>query len=546
MFDAGAIVGRMVLDTKQFNDAVDTVRLKGMYLADNMRNLAQKTTEFGKSIYYASRNVRQVATGLMFLGAGVITPLIATFKSAEKYSNNVRQEMERLNNVTIQLRMSVAEALVPVMHRLTNVIADLKERWMSLSPQVQQTILQTVFVAGMFLLLGGSIMNLVAQMGMLVGAILRLAGGFATLVLSNLPLAAIIIIVGAIVVAMLKWKSVMVVVISTAQGMASVLNTVFSGVLAIVEALVGSIAKVFAFLLGILEKAGRLVNSELTEKFKGWREELDKFASNTFSKSVANMDATVVAFNDTVDIAQGKNTEWADSVEGMREKFGNLKEMFSTLFEGLGTKEFDIPDNIYEASKTFAEGWIDSLKDVLNKLRDFGAMAQSIVDKLVTNLQTLFSDFFYNVLTGQVRDMKQLFVDFGNFVLRILSEVLAQLVVTKIVAGITGAFSGGGSYANVAGMGKVNVAPANYFMGAQEGLSPVPYTGVYRLHEGEEVTPKYGAGRKESLPITIYNMITPEAIAMAMSGREGEGVIVNVINLNSLRNGVIRREAVRR
>jgi len=46
--------------------------------------------------------------------------------------------------------------------------------------------------------------------------------------------------------------------------------------------------------------------------------------------------------------------------------------------------------------------------------------------------------------------------------------------------------------------------------------------------------------------LTIYNLITPEAIAAAMAGKEGEGVIVNAININSLRNGIVRREVKRR
>jgi len=37
-------------------------------------------------------------------------------------------------------------------------------------------------------------------------------------------------------------------------------------------------------------------------------------------------------------------------------------------------------------------------------------------------------------------------------------------------------------------------------------------------------------------------MITPEAIAAAMSGEEGTGVIINAVTLSSLNNGPIRKE----
>jgi hypothetical protein len=48
------------------------------------------------------------------------------------------------------------------------------------------------------------------------------------------------------------------------------------------------------------------------------------------------------------------------------------------------------------------------------------------------------------------------------------------------------------------------------------------------------------------IELTIHNLITQEAVAVAMSGKEGKGVIVNTINEDSLRYGTTKREVMRR
>jgi hypothetical protein len=90
-------------------------------------------------------------------------------------------------------------------------------------------------------------------------------------------------------------------------------------------------------------------------------------------------------------------------------------------------------------------------------------------------------------------------------------------------------------------MGTVPVAPANYYLGHDSGIEDVPETGIYKLHKNEKVVPAYDATKDRSTPITIYNLLTNETIAQAMASREGQGVIVNVFDVNAARGGVVRK-----
>jgi hypothetical protein len=225
----------------------------------------------------------------------------------------------------------------------------------------------------------------------------------------------------------------------------------------------------------------------------------------------------------------------ASGFDDLQTKINAIKE----LFAGIGKTEFYIPDKIYEASKTFAEGWHDALSDANNSLHNWGAMAASIVEQAVTSMQSAFSNLFQNILKGQLNSAKDFFIEWGNFVLKIISDVIAQIITAKIISSIFGIFSG--STVATAGLGNVLTAPANYFLGHASGIERVPETGIYKLHRNEQVVPAYDQAKTRDSQLVIYNLITNEAVAAAMQSKEGQGVIVNVIDVNASRGGIVRK-----
>jgi hypothetical protein len=211
------------------------------------------------------------------------------------------------------------------------------------------------------------------------------------------------------------------------------------------------------------------------------------------------------------------------------------------LFKNLGSQEIGV-NNWQEASKTFAQGWRDAMDKTIADLRNWGSMAEGIVQSMSSNMQSIFSSFFQNFLKGEIESAKDLFVEFGNFVLKIISDVIAQFITAKIITGMGSLFSAPTASASTSTNISTWSAPTPNLTTHAEGIEDVPYTGDYKLHEGERVIPKYDATKGSGvIELTLHNNITPEAIAAAMSGREGAGVIVNTIDINALRNGSSRR-----
>jgi hypothetical protein len=508
MFDAGAIVGRLKLDKTDFD--------AGMKQAtSSLGNLAAKVSSASLNIRQVGRELSVAGRNLMFFGAGVVTPMMLAFKSAEKYSTPVRQEMERLNNVFIQMRVSIAESLVPVMHSFTNVLADLRQRWDNLSPAMRQSFLQTTFLIGSWTILGGlagslagKFLSIIGNLGLLSKKFLE----FASLHPQFLLTAAALTAVGIVIVKLgglknsLNWLET--------SGLTIARNWIITG-LAITTA-VSAIALV-------------------TGKLK----DLEKIQAALFM----TLDTTNEKLTN---LGQGKSGALANFADDVKAQL----EAISGLFTNLGKTEFKIPDWIPEASKSFAEGWHDAIEKASSSLHDWGAMATSIVEQTTQTMQGLFSNLFQNVLKGQLNSAKDFFVEWGNFVLKIISDVIAQMITAKIIGTMfgfgTSAVAGIGGYGAGTPSGTTDMGSWSKLPGYATGIENVPETGIYKLHKGEQVVPAYDAAANRAQPITIYNLITPEAVAAAMSGKEGHGVIINVVNLNSLRNGIMRREVKNR
>jgi hypothetical protein len=75
--------------------------------------------------------------------------------------------------------------------------------------------------------------------------------------------------------------------------------------------------------------------------------------------------------------------------------------------------------------------------------------------------------------------------------------------------------------------------------GFATGIDYVPESGVYKLHEGEKVVPKYDANKQTAGNITIANYITTDAINAAIAS--DPDTVVNVINADTVRNGMTRK-----
>jgi len=180
-----------------------------------------------------------------------------------------------------------------------------------------------------------------------------------------------------------------------------------------------------------------------------------------------------------------------------------------------------------------------TLSEWLNETREnFNAMLQ-LGQGVFQGLSQSFSDLFYDTFTGQLNSLNAYFASFGQSILRTMADIAAEWAALQIFMGVKSAFqslSGWTSPSWAAG-GQVRTTPLAF----ADGTDYVPSTGIYKLHGGERVIPAYDAQKSQSGggDITIINQITPGFVNAAIASEPG--TVINVINENSIRNGSTRR-----
>ena len=559
-FDAGAVVGRMVLDRSGWDDGVRKVQSDIQQFGQRVYNLGQSFTSVGRNLGMLSRN-------LIFFGAGILTPLIATFKSMQNYSYGVNWEITRLSRNFLEFRRSIAESMLPTIRQFNQIFADFVRWWQELPEALRNSIIQTALISGAILVLVGTFGTGVANLIKLLGAGFKLFGTLLTTSIVS-PVTLITGTVIGIIYAMWKWKDVSILVCNAIEIAVKGLGTglsvlklawvgfkeaVWAGMRAMGEDLKkGSFSS--NFIDGMVKLIDKIPESvrrlsplisgmELYYKtLQGFRD-VPNFGEDTTKGLITEAEKAIKDLTDKtnelhelmVKALVGEPGEYATEIANLEQQIKDGVDRIKKYFSG---ESGSVTDSISSAWSDFANGLGVALTNAYLDLTNFTLMAKNIIGSFVGSMNTMFSDFFYNVFTGQLEDAQAVFAEFGRSLLRIISDVISKLIVAWIIKSMIMPASTGGGV-------EIGEMMGEYF-GHQEGIERVPHTGLFKLEEGEQVVPRYDATKRESNTVQIHNFITPEAVAMAMADKAGENVIINIINADSLRNGVIRREVMRR
>lgn len=91
-------------------------------------------------------------------------------------------------------------------------------------------------------------------------------------------------------------------------------------------------------------------------------------------------------------------------------------------------------DDTAEILKNVARQVGDNAKDAAEK---FNAM-EEFAKQSARNMQNAFSEFFFKAFTGELRNMQEIFANFGRAVLQMISNILAKLLLIKLFTAMAG------------------------------------------------------------------------------------------------------------
>jgi hypothetical protein len=377
-------------------------RLAG--IEGNLQKFANSTRQLGATMRQVGREISQIGSTLTFMGAALTGPLALAFKSSEKYSQSVSNELKRLDNAFIALRVSIAEALVPVVHKLANVFGNLLNIWNSIPLATQQMIIQGIAITGIFLTLSGVLVSLIGRLIRVGGIILDLVSKLALLALAHPWIAGIAIAVSILIVVFLKFRDVAVPVLNAVEIGAQM---VYIGFVKLIKYLLVGFDKLALGLEKFYEVLGKLPG-KLGEPYREAAEHIKKFREN--------LDSLIKASDTEVDRVGNKISNILVTGEG-------------SLVKG------------YDKAKNAIAGFIDALKNLGKEVKieevkqKFDAIKE-IGEDTARSLGSVFKHLFSDVFKGQMKDIRDYFAELGEMMLEVLAQVLARMILVKTIGSI--------------------------------------------------------------------------------------------------------------
>jgi hypothetical protein len=203
------------------------------------------------------------------------------------------------------------------------------------------------------------------------------------------------------------------------------------------------------------------------------------------------------------------------------------------------------------AAQNAGDKMVSDSDNWLKKMVSSFNVAEEMGKRTFTAMADTISGTLYDAVTGTFTSLADAARSFGKAILKILLDIFAQWLTMKIMMGLGGIFTGAaGAASGASSVGSTSAVTSDINMSAgfqaampsfDVGSEYVPSDTIARVHKGETIL-QPGESKGRTIKLTIHNAITPEAIASGMQSREGVDTIINVVNSDSLRNGVTRRE----
>ncbi len=460
-------------------------RLQGIQGAmSKFASIANEIGDLGQKFERLGRN-------LTFLGAAITGPFALAMRNAAQYSLPVKTELENLNAIFTTFQVQIAQAVVPIVQKFTNILANLYSAFTKLSPGTRDAFLQTTMLIGVYGTLAGIVFSLAGHIGKLV----KQLSGLGVVVAAISPIQKVILaVIGSLIILIALWDQLKIVAIP-------VLNLIETAVYGLSVA----VTDVYMIIDKAFELASRAIQNfcSLLSKIPGQTKKMFESISQS-AKSVAD------------EFEKGFNYQLSLGSAGMQHIFDTWRSGQGDLAMGMDALTGKIKE-IWQTINNPSTVNMDELKAWLARSKEeaqdkFNAIKE-IVSGTVRAMEQSFGDFFYNTITGQLNSAQEMFINFGQSILRILSDVFAKILIIKSITMLAG--PGGKLF---------GIPIENLFH--EGGMIKKMHAGgsIRRAHEGLALAP-------DEVPIIAQ---TGEGVL----SRKGMAAIGGERNLNLLNKGI--------
>jgi len=241
-------------------------------------------TQIGDNFVQVGNQISKIGKNLSMIGAAITGPLILAFKTTANYSLEAYTSLQKLHDSFVSLQVTLGTALIPLVERLSNAVAGLTQWFNSLDPQVRNSMVQTLAVAGAMLTLGGALGVVAGKIIMVVGAMMKFATAHPYIALT----------IAGISLMIKYWDQLKETAIPVLNGIEFGLRLVATGFYNLISFIAGAIEKVLNILQAIFSWLGK-VSEKIGKDFSGDM----KKAAESIGNVKQNLDDLRTGLDDT-------------------------------------------------------------------------------------------------------------------------------------------------------------------------------------------------------------------------------------------------------
>ncbi len=375
---------------KLIDDATAGIKKSVEGVKTNFKKLADSTNKLGTETRLLGREIEHIGSIMTFVGGLTTAVFVKALHDSSSGSSAVRDSLERLSFVTSTFQRELAEAVLPVIERLTNFLSDLLTAFNSISPQLRNQILQFTLMSGIFLTLGGVIDIFIGKIFILGGNILKLSSfliGLGPVMLG------VGVAIGGLIALMFKFEGVAKPVVTTFEIMFNFLKNGFLTLKATFELTISGMLDTltrFSNVIGKLPSALGVIVKEMGSEISNASNELQKMAQNDLKGVITN--------TQTIDsLFKNGEGEWSKSFLSIRDAIKQIEDAFGNLNTNIPSKVSQLSMNL-ETLRKKAEEIRTTLEQGIGQA--FGKMiveGQNFGESLKSLFKSVAEDFIAEV-----------------------------------------------------------------------------------------------------------------------------------------------------
>lgn len=329
---------------------------------EGLDKVSNDLENFSRTIKSVGKEISQVGSTLAVTGAAITGPFALAFNNASKNVSSVKQSIIGLENAINNFQETIAKNIIPVVDRVTSVLNNLFNAFNSLSPELQSSIIQGVLWSGIFLTVGGTALAVGGKILGLVGNLGLLAAQFMAFAAANPVLLTIAVIILAIIAAMIKWKAVADAVLNTFEIMFLGIKIGFDG---LVIAINGTILKILEGIDWVMQQVAKLPGpfGDAAQKISDSLQGTIESFRNSVEYASLDMQNSLGGISDIINTGTG---QWAAG-------FDNLKLSISNAWQEL-TKGGTIAKTSADQFKKNWDGMKTAVGDLSTALTGYAAV----------------------------------------------------------------------------------------------------------------------------------------------------------------------------